>query len=62
VARTYGFAEWHSHLGEKIDRKTWQETILGDLAEFKKAGLTSPDFNGVRELLASHRTTKPNNP
>ena len=39
--------------GQKIDGKPWETVVLGDFAEFRKAGLTNPLMDEVEKLFAS---------
>ena len=39
--------------GQKVDGKPWEAAILGDFAEFRKAGLTNPLMDEIGKLFTS---------
>jgi uncharacterized protein YecT (DUF1311 family) len=51
---------YRAHRGEKVDdKRTWNETIIGDFAGLRKAGLSNPLMDQVTRDLASDQPPAP---
>jgi tetratricopeptide (TPR) repeat protein len=44
-------AVYRKYLGQKIGSQTWEEVILDDFDKLEKDGVTSPEFNRIRQIL-----------
>jgi hypothetical protein len=46
-------AIYRKYLGKQIGSQTWEEVILDDFDKLEKDGVTSPEFNRIRQMLSA---------